>query len=69
MTRAEFKDLISEERFTPFMITTKQGFSVAVGPGERQHVLAGASTLVIMDSEGHFLHVPYHAIDRIHQLQ
>ena len=67
MTRAEFKDLINEERFTPFMITTKQGFSVAVG--ERQHVLAGTSTLVIMDSEGHFIHVPYHAIDRVYQLQ
>jgi hypothetical protein len=69
MNRDEFRDLIDEERFTPFMITTKQGFTVAIGPNERKHVLAGAMNLVLMESNGHFIHIPYHAIDRIHQLQ
>jgi hypothetical protein len=69
MTKPEFDDLIDEERFTPFIITTKNNFILAIGPDERKHTLAGASTLVIMDSTGHFIHIPYHAIDHINQIQ
>jgi hypothetical protein len=69
MDKTEFDDLIDEERFTPFIITTKNNFILAIGPEERRHTLAGASTLVVMDAEGHFIHIPYHAIDRINQLQ
>ena len=69
MDQAEFKDLIDEERFMPFMITTKNGFTVAIGPAQRAHILLGRLTLITMDGEGNFIHVPYHAIDRINQLQ
>lgn len=67
MNRIEFEDLIDEERFTPFVISTKGGFVLAIGPYERKHILAGASTLVTMDYDGNLIHVPYHAIDHIDQ--
>jgi hypothetical protein len=68
MDRTEFSDLIDEERFAPFVITTKNSFILVIGPEERRHTLAGASTLVVMDAEGRFTHLRYDAIDRINQL-
>lgn len=69
MNRTEFQDLIDEERFTPFVITTKKGFIVAIGPEQRRHILAGSSTLVTLDSGGNLIHIPYQAIDHIEQLK
>lgn len=69
MKRAEFKDLIDPERFTPFIITTKSGYVISIGPELRAHTLAGASTLIVMDADGHFIHIPYHAIDNVYQTQ
>ena len=68
MSQTEFQELIDAERFTPFVITTKNNFILAVGPEQRRHCLAGISTLVLMDNEGYFIHIPYHAIDHINQL-
>jgi hypothetical protein len=65
MNRAEIRALLEEEHFTPFVLATKGGFALAIGPEERKHTLAGAVTIVVMDAEGHFIHLPYQAIDHL----
>jgi hypothetical protein len=43
MNRTDFEELLAEERFTPFVITTHDGLSIAIGPEEqgrrRQEIL------------------------------
>lgn len=67
MNKREFQELIDPERFTPFIITTKNNYIITIGPEQRAHTLAGASTLIVMDANGYFIHIPYHAIDNIYQ--
>ncbi len=67
MNQNDLTELLSEERFSPFVITTFDGFSVAVGPEERKHLLAAARMIVMMDSEGNLIHIPYRSIAHIQE--
>lgn len=67
MNQSDLTELLEEERFSPFVITTFDGFSVAIGPEQRKHLLAGARMVVIMDSEGNMIHIPYRSIAHIQE--
>lgn len=67
MNQTDFNELLAEERFSPFVITTNDGFSVAIGPEQRRHVLAGARMIVMLDAEGGIIHLPYHSIAHIQE--
>lgn len=60
-------ELVTEERFQPFVITTHDGFSLAIGPREREHLLVAARMLVTLDAEGNVIHIPYHSIAHIRE--
>jgi hypothetical protein len=63
MNQIDLKYLLAEERFSPFVITTSDGFSVAIR--KRENVLVGARMLITMDSEGNAIHIPYQSIAHI----
>jgi hypothetical protein len=65
MKREDLIDLLDEGRFVPFLITTKSGFSMAIGSEQRKHMVIGARMLVTMYSNGEIVHIPYAAIDHI----
>jgi hypothetical protein len=67
MNQDDLTELLSEAHFSPFIITMTDGFSFAVGPEERKHMLVGKRLLVTMDSEGNFIHLPYRSIARIQE--
>ena len=67
MNQNDLAELLAEERFSPFVITTFDGFSVSVGPEERKHLLPAARMVVIMDSEGNLIHIPYRSIAHIQE--
>jgi hypothetical protein len=67
MNQDDFTELLSEARFTPFVITMTDGFSLAIGPEERKHVLVGKRLLVTMDSNGSFIHIPYRSIAHLQE--
>ena len=67
MNQNDLTELVVEERFSPFVITTFEGFSVAVGPEQRKHLLPAARMVVIMDSEGNLIHIPYCSIAHIQE--
>jgi hypothetical protein len=69
MNQEDINELLSEEDFTPFVITTHSGFIVAIGPEQRKHVLAGARTLVTMDPVGNLIHIPYKSIATIIEIK
>jgi hypothetical protein len=59
--------LVAESRFSPFVITTFDGFSLAIGPEERKHLLVAARMVVSMDSAGNIIHIPYNSIAHIQE--
>jgi hypothetical protein len=61
----DFQEMLSEGRFSPFEITMNDGFSIAIGPKERPHVLVGARMLAMLDAEGGIVHLPYRSIAHI----
>ena len=65
MNQEDINELLTEEHFTPFVITTHSGFVIAIGPEQRRHLLVGARTLVTMDSAGNLIHIPYKSIATI----
>lgn len=67
MNKQDLDELLTEGRFRPFVITTFDGFAVAIGAEARNHLLAGARMAVIMDSEGNFIHIPYRSIAHIQE--
>ena len=67
MNQADFAELLSEERFSPFTITTFDGFAVAIGLEERKHILVGARMLALLDSQGGLIHIPYRSIAHIQE--
>lgn len=60
MSRADLEELLTRER--PFVITTFDGFSLAIGLQERKHLLAGARMLVTLDAEGNVIHIPFQTV-------
>jgi hypothetical protein len=67
VSQNDLTELLAEECFSPFVITTFDGFSLAVGPEERKHLLAAARMVVMMDSEGNLIHIPYRSIAHIQE--
>jgi hypothetical protein len=67
MTREDLAELVAEGRFSPFVITTFDGFSLAIGPEERKHLLVAARMVVSMDSAGNIIHIPYSSIAHIQE--
>ena len=68
MNKEDLNDLLDEGRFTPFSITTRSGFSMAIGPEQRKHMVIGARMLVTMYDNGEIVHIPYSAIDHIGEI-
>jgi hypothetical protein len=67
MTREDLTELVAEGRFSPFVITTFDGFSLAIGSEERKHLLVAARMVVVMDSTGNIIHIPYSSIAHIQE--
>jgi hypothetical protein len=67
MNQTDLNELLSEERFSPFILTTVDGFSLAIGPEERKHMLVGARMLITLDAEGNAIHIPYRSIAHIRE--
>ena len=67
MNREDLAELVTEGRFSPFVITTFDGFSLAIGPEERKHLLVGARMLITLDKEGNAIHIPYRSIAHIQE--
>lgn len=63
MDREEVESLMQPETFSPFVLSTKGGFSFAVKDPRR--VLVGLSMLVVKLDNGRLHHVPFAAIDHI----
>jgi hypothetical protein len=67
MNQTDFAELVAESRFNPFVITITDGFSLAIGPEERKHLLVGARMIVTMDAQGNIIHIPYRSIAHIQE--
>jgi hypothetical protein len=67
--KQELEELLTEGRFSPFVITTHDGFAIAAGEEARRHILLGARMVVIMDQYGNFSHIPYTAISHIDEVK
>lgn len=67
MNQTDLNELLSEERFSPFILTTFDGFSLTIGPEERKHMLVGARMLIALDAEGNAIHIPYRSIAHIRE--
>ncbi len=65
MTQTDLQELLSESRFSPFVITMTDGFAVAIHENARKHMIAGRNLAVVMDSEGNLIHIPYRSISHI----
>ena len=52
--KQDLEELLAEGRFSPFVVTTHDGFAIAVGEEARRHILLGARMVVIMDQYGNF---------------
>ena len=64
MNQTDLNELLAEERFSPFVLTTFDGFSLAIGSEERKHMLVGARMLITLDAEERY---PYPlSINRSH---
>src|SRR6266850_216978 len=60
MTREELTELVMEER--TFVITTHDGFAIAIGPEAQQHLIIGKRILVTLNAQGDIIHIPYQSI-------
>jgi len=61
--KKDLEELLSAERFSPFVVTSNDGFSIAVDTPKR--CLVGARMLIVSDSEGNFYHFPFTGIAHI----
>ena len=69
MTKSDLEQLISPERFSPFLIATVGGYSIAIDEETSANMLLGRNVVVIMDKNGDFVHLPYRSIDHIEERQ
>jgi hypothetical protein len=67
MNQTDLKELLAEGRFSPFILTTFDGFSLAIGEQERKHMLVGARMLITLDADGNAIHIPYRSIAHIQE--
>ena len=67
MNQADMTELLSDARFNPFVVTLSDGYSIAIGPEERKHMVIGKRMFVTLDAEGDIVHVPYRSIAHIQE--
>jgi len=67
MNQTDFVELLDEARFSPFILTMVDGFSLAIGFEERKHMLIGARMLVTLDAEGNAIHLPYRSVAHVQE--
>jgi hypothetical protein len=67
MNQTDFLELLDETRFSPFVLTLVDGFSLAIGYEERKHLLVGARMLVTLDAQGNTIHIPYRSIAHLEE--
>jgi hypothetical protein len=61
--KAELDEMLQAGRFQPFVITTHDGFAIAIEAPHR--TLTGKRMIIISDAEGNFYHIPYSGISHI----
>lgn len=67
MDQTEFAELLADNRFSPFIVTTADGYSLAIGYKERKHMVVGKRMFVTLDVQGDIVHIPYQAIAHIQE--
>jgi hypothetical protein len=67
MTKEDIDELLIESRFSPFIITMTDGFSIAVGEEARKHITVGRHLMVMLDARGDLVHIPYRSIAHIQE--
>jgi hypothetical protein len=58
--KTELEEMLDEHRFSPFVLTTVDGFSIAIDNPRK--TLVGARLIIVMDKDGRFYHIPYGSI-------
>ena len=58
--KEELEELLSAERFSPFVVTSNDGFSIAISTPKR--ALVGRRMLVVSDEQGNLYHFPFTGI-------
>jgi hypothetical protein len=61
--KLELEDLLTKEPFVPFVLTSADGFAIAVSTPKR--ALVGLRMLVITDESGRLYHFPFTGIAHI----
>jgi hypothetical protein len=65
--RKELEELLTDERFSPFVVTSNDGFAIVVTSPKR--ALVGQRMLVVSDDEGNLYHFPFTGIVHISERQ
>jgi hypothetical protein len=63
MTVEELEQFLDERTFSPFVLTTVDGFALPVH--DPRKTLLGLSMLVVKHSDGRLYHIPFRAIAHI----
>ena len=61
--RRELEDLVNAQPFVPFVVTSNDGFAIAVSSSKR--ALVGLRMLVVTDESGRLYHFPFTGIAHI----
>jgi hypothetical protein len=67
MEKSDLSELLKEDPFSPFVITTFDGFSFAIGPEEHNKIHLEAEALRTLDADGNVIRVLYRSIARIEE--
>ena len=67
MDQADLTELLAEHRFSPFVVTTHDGYALGIGPEQRRHIVVGKRMFVTIDAQGDIVHIPYQSIAHIHE--
>jgi hypothetical protein len=65
--KEDLEEMLEEGRFVPVVLTTMDGFSIAIDNPRK--TLVGQRLIVVMDKEGRFYHIPFTAIAHVSEPQ
>ena len=65
MNKNDLDELLSEARFSPFVITMTDGYAIAIDEETRKHMVIGRNLMVLLDKTGNIVHLPYRSIAHI----
>jgi hypothetical protein len=65
--KQELEELLNKEPFTPFVVTSNDGFAIPVSTPKR--ALVGLRMLVVSDESGRLFHFPFTGIAHISEAQ